>query len=180
MASASVTRMLSFAKKYGTSMVTALNNSPVFFAVMLVQACNESGYGTSYSAVHRNNFFGIMENRRNRNFNSPTDCFSYYVNLLTTKPIYQVAGVGSALDPYKQIRAIANAGYYDGNNDATLPKSQLPPNKIWTAQQSADHYYATNKSFLDGVLLSLPIGRVSNQNIASATASISSLIASAV
>ena len=164
--------MLSFAKKYGGDMIAALNNSPIFFAVMLVQASNESGYGTSYSAVHRNNFFGIMQGKNKRVFNTPQDCFTFYSNLISSGSIYVNAGVPAANDPYAQIRAIANAGYYDANTDDTLPTAQKPPNKRWTAQQSADHYYATNKIFLDGILLSVKIGRINSNTIAAAKTSL--------
>ena len=153
-------------------MIAALNNSPIFFAVMLVQGSNESGYGTSYSAVHRNNFFGIMEGKKKRVFNTPQDCFAFYANLLTSSPVYVNAGVTTATDPYAQMRAIANAGYYDANTDDTLPVSQKTPNKIWTAQQSADHYFSTNKIFLDGILLSVKIGRINSSTIAQAKTSL--------
>lgn len=173
--SAAVTRMLSFAKKYGKDMISALNNSPVFFPVMLVQASNESGYGTSYSAVHRNNFFGIMEGGHKKVFSSPQDCFNYYANLLSGVQRYVNAGVPTATDPYKQMRAIADAGYYDANNDDNLPASQRPPNKRWTAKQSADRYYSINKLFLDEILLKLPIGRINDSTVAQAQTSLANL-----
>jgi len=173
--SAAVERMLSFAKKYGNDMINALNNTPIYFSVCLVQACNESGFGTSYSAVHRNNFFGIMEGKKHKVFNTPMSCFNYYANLLSTIPRYINSGVVTATSPYIQMRAIANAGYYDANTDYNLPASQLPPNKIWTAQQSADKYYNTNKYFLDGILYKLPIGKISDQTVATSVNYLSNL-----
>jgi len=153
-------------------MIKALDGSNIYFAVMLVQACNESGYGTSYAATHRNNFFGIAGGKAI--FKTPYDCFAYYVKLLETYPNYVNAGVSNAINPYNQIKAIANSGYYDANTDENLPPSQLPPNKTWTPTQSAARYYSINKGFLDGILLRLPIGLINSQNAATA----SNLIAS--
>ena len=170
--SAAVNRMLSFAKVYGSDMIKALDGSGVYFTVMLVQACNESGYGTSYAATHRNNFFGIAGGKAK--FTTPYECFAYYVKLLNTYPTYVSAGVTSANSPYSQIADIANSGYYDANTDENLPPSQLPPNKTWTAAQSAKRYYNINKIFLDEILLKLPIGLINSQNATTA----SNLIAS--
>lgn len=175
MASAQETRMLQFAKFYGKDMIAALNGSPIYFAVMLVQASNESGYGTSYSAVHRNNFFGIMQGKKKKVFASPQDCFSYYINLLSNSPRYLAKGVSSSTSPYEQIRRIADAGYYDANNDDTLPASQKYPNKKWTAAQSADHYYSVNKKLIDSMLLAIPIGTVNNNTLASASKTLTTL-----
>jgi hypothetical protein len=169
---AATNRMLSFAKVYGNDMIKVLDGSGIYFPVMLVQACNESGYGTSYSATHRNNFFGISGGKAI--FKSPYDCFFYYVNMLQTYHNYVNAGVGTASDPYNQIKAISDSGYYDANTDENLPPSQLPPNKTWTAAQSAQRYYNINKGFLDGILLRLPIGLINSQNASTA----SNLIAS--
>lgn len=176
---AATTRTLSFAKKYGQDMISALNNSPIFFAVMLVQASNESAYGTSYSAVHRNNFFGIKNQnaKGKRIFSTPQECFNFYASLLTSAGRYIKAGVLTATDPYNQIRAIANAGYYDANDDKdNLPPSQLPPNKRWTAQQSADRYYNLNRVILDEIMLSLKIGRITNNNLAQTQASLANML----
>lgn len=169
---AATNRMLSFAKVYGNDMIKALDGSGIYFPVMLVQACNESGYGTSYSATHRNNFFGIAGGKAI--FKTPYDCFTYYVNLLQTYPNYVNSNVGTASGPYNQIKAIANSGYYDANTDETLPVSQLPPNKVWTKAESNARYYSINKKFLDGILLVLPIGLINSQNASTA----SNLIAS--
>ena len=170
--SAAVNRMLSFAKQYGNDMIKALDGSNIYFPVMLVQACNESGYGTSYAATHRNNFFGIAGGKAV--FKTPYDCFAYYVKLLQTYPTYVNANVGGSNSPYKQMQAIANSGYYDANTDENLPPSQLPPNKTWTPAQSAQRYYNINKGFLDGILLRLPIGLINSQNAATAYNTISS------
>jgi hypothetical protein len=178
MASAATIKSLSFVKKYGNDMFLALNGTRLFFPIMLIQAVNESWYGTSYSAVHRNNFFGIKNpnNKGMRVFNTPQDCFSYYANLLTTSSRYVNAGVNSASDPYAQMRSIANAGYYDANDDTgNLPALQLPPNKIWTAQQSADRYYNLNKILLDEILLNLKVGIINNSNLAQAQTQLANL-----
>ena len=170
--SAAVNRMLSFAKVYGKDMIKALDGSGVYFPVMLVQACNESGYGTSFAATHRNNFFGIAGGKAK--FNTPYECFTYYIKLMTTYPTYANAGVTSAKSPYIQMFDIANSGYYDANTDDNLPPSQLPPNKTWTPAQSAKRYYNINKGFLDEILLKLPIGLINSQNSATASGLIAS------
>ena len=153
--SASVNRMLSFAKKYGNDMIEALDGTGIYFPVMLVQACLESGYGTSYAAQHRNNFFGIKGGKAI--FKTPYDCFKYYATLLSSNPTYSSNGVNKSSSPYLQVQNIAKSGYYTGNDDETLPVSQRPPNYYWTPEASAKHYYNSIKPFLDGLLLKLPI-----------------------
>ena len=165
--SASQKAVLRFAKTYGNSMVAALNEKPIFFSVMLTIASTESGYGKSYSAVNRRNYFGIMKSRTQKmSFNSPKDCFDYWVDLLVNQNRYIAAGVPTASSPYEQIKNMALGGYYSANNDV---KSTLPPNlqakygRV-TAKESADWYYTKNKEMLDAILLVLPIGKITNKN----------------
>jgi len=164
--SASTNRMLSFAKTYGKDMIRALDGTGIYFPVMLVQACLESGYGTSYAAVNRNNFFGIKGGKAK--FKTPYDCFAYYSKLLSNSPNYEKNNVANSTSPYSQITNIANSGYYNGNDDDTLPASKRPPKYRWTAQTSAKHYYDSVKPFLDGILLVLPIGLINSQTASNA------------
>ena len=161
---------ISFAKRFGNDMVAALNNKPIFFSVMLTIASTESGFGRSFSARNRNNFFGIMKSKwEQRTFASPQQCFEYWVELLTTRSWYVNARVTTAKTPEEQIKAMARGGYYSANNDT---KSTLPPNlqakygRV-SNQESADWYYKKNKQKLDVILEVLPIGKISNQNYAS-------------
>ncbi len=170
-----VKAMLSFAKKYGNDMVAALNGSNIYFSVMLVQGSIESAFGKSSAAKNKNNFFGILSGNSIRSFATPQACFEYYVNLLSTKSIYVNKGVNTATDPYKQIFAIADAGYYSANNDWNIPAAQRPPNKVWTHAESAQRYYNTNKGFIDAILLALPIGKINNSNIAASSSSVTNL-----
>ena len=64
-----------------------------------------------------------MSGGTTKTFATPKDCFSYWVNILTTKDRYINAGVTSAKTPYEQIKAMALGGYYDANND---DKNSLP------------------------------------------------------
>lgn len=157
---------IAFAKRFGSGMVAALNNSPIFFSVMLTIASTESGFGRSFSARTRNNFFGIMQGKGHRVFSTPQQCFEYWVDFLTRMERYVSAGVTTAKSPEEQIKAMARGGYYSANNDT---KSTLPPNlqakygRV-TPQESADWYYKKNKQKLDVILEVLPIGKISNQN----------------
>lgn len=157
---------VAFAKKYSNDMVSALNNTPIFFSVMLTIASTESGFGRSFSARNRNNFFGIMQGKGHRVFRTPQECFEYWVDFLTRMERYIKAGVTTAKSPEQQIKAMAIGGYYSANNDT---KSTLPPNlqakygRV-TPQESADWYYKKNKQKLDVILEVLPIGKISNQN----------------
>lgn len=165
--SASQKAALLFAKQYGQQMIPALNESPLFFSVMLAIASTESGYGKSYSAKNKNNFFGIMKNRKEtKDFNSPKECFEYWVKMLSTKDRYVIAGVGSATSPYEQIKAMALGGYYSANNDtkSTLPAYLQAKYPNCTDKESANWYYEKNKKMLDAILLALPIGKISNSN----------------
>ena len=165
--SASQKEVLRFAKTYGNSMISALNEKPIFFSVMLTIASTESGYGKSYSAIKRNNYFGIMKNRKEKmSFNSPKDCFDYWVDLLVNKNRYIIAGVPTSINPYEQIKAMALGGYYDANNDtkSTLPTNLQSKYGRITPKESSDWYYTKNKQMLDAILLTLPIGKVNNKN----------------
>lgn len=157
---------IAFAKRFGSGMVAALNNSPIFFSVMLTIASTESGFGTSDAAKYRNNFFGIMKGKSTRAFNSPQECFEYWVDFLTRMKRYIDAGVTNAKSPEQQIKAMAIGGYYDANTDTkdTLPQNlQRKFGKI-TAQESSDWYYKKNKQKLDVILDVLPIGKINNAN----------------
>jgi hypothetical protein len=157
-------KTLRFCKTYANDLVNALVDTPIFFAVCVAQACAESGYATSYSAINKNNFFGIMQGSKTKKFDTPTDCFTFYVNNLINYPSYIKTGVANATTPYLQLRAIADGGYYSANNDDNLDKTERPPYKIWTLQESADRYYKYVKSFIDKVLLNLPIGKITSDN----------------
>jgi len=165
--------MLVFAKKYGNDMVQALNNTFVFFPVMLAQASLESGYGTSSAAKNKNNFFGVMSGGKTASFSTAQSAFENQINLFNDPNHPYIAnGVQTAKTPYEQIRAIANSGYYSMNNDDTLPASLASNKGTFTAKQSADYYYNNLKGFVDDALFVLPLGKINDSNLSAATASI--------
>jgi hypothetical protein len=190
MGAARQNNMLVFTKKYGNYMVESLNNSPIFFSVMLAQASLESGYGTSSAAKKKNNFFGVMSGNTTATFSNPKSAFDKYIELFNKPNLpYLKAGVLNAKTPYEQIRAIADAGYYSMNNDETLKGKSVVRNAKWngsrwvgvnfTKKQSADWYYNNIKGFVDDALFVLPIGRV-NDNILAQTKSQISKISTTV
>jgi len=167
--------MLVFAKKYGNDMIQALNNTFVFFSVMLAQASLESGYGTSSAAKNKNNFFGVLQGGRTASFSTAQSAFSNQIDLFNDPNHPYIAnGVQTATTPYEQIRAIANSGYYSMNNDDTLPSSLASKRGSFTAKQSADYYYNNLKGFIDDALFVIPLGKINDSNLSEATASINS------
>lgn len=163
-----------FLRKYGAAMLTASQNNPIYFSLLLSQASLESGYGTSNIAKTKYNFFGVYDGSNYKTFSSPVDAFNYQLKLLTTG-IYLQNGVPVANTPYEQIKRIANAGYYSMNNDETLPKS-LTGSAIWnkpkskwigirfTPQQSAAWYIKNLSEFIDDALAVMPLGLVTSTN----------------
>jgi hypothetical protein len=184
--------MAVFLKKYGTDMVAALNNSPIYFSVMLAQACLESGYGTSSAAKNKNNFFGVLSGSTTATFNSAQDAFNHQIAMFQNPSLpYIAGGVLTANSPYNQIRAIANSGYYSMTNDETLGGDNVKKGTVWngytwngriwvgsnfTPQQSADHYYNNLKGFIDDALFVLPLGKIVSSSTAQADSSIASLV----
>ena len=168
--------MLVFTKKYGKDMLEALNNTGIYFPLMLAQASIESGYGTSSAAKNKNNFFGVLSGSTPRKFSIPKDAFENQINLFyKTNLPYIKNGVPYATSPYDQARKIADSGYYSMNNDETLSKSDTG-NCSWngsrwvgcnfTKQQSADHYYKTLKKMIDDALTAIPLGKITDANLA--------------
>lgn len=168
--------MLVFTKKYGRDMINALNGSDIFFPLMLAQASIESGYGTSSAAKNKNNFFGVMAGNTTKRFASAQEAFAKQVDMFSKPNLpYLSKGVLAATTPYEQARRIADAGYYSMNNDETLPKSETKGcawnGSRWsckfTAKQSADWYYKTLKKMIDEALKAVPLGKISDVNLAS-------------
>jgi uncharacterized FlgJ-related protein len=157
--------MIVFTKKYGSDMIQALNNTPIFFPLMLAQASLESGYGTSKAAKTKNNFFGVMNGSTTASFSSATQSFARQISLFANPSLPYVAhGVLTAKTPYEQARAIADSGYYSMNNDDTLPSSLAAQKGSFTEKQSADYYYKHLKSFIDDALMVFPFGKISSSN----------------
>jgi flagellum-specific peptidoglycan hydrolase FlgJ len=165
--------MIVFTKKYGSDMIQALNNTPIFFPLMLSQACLESGYGTSKAAKIKNNFFGVMSGNTTATFSSPMQAFSKQISLFMNPNLpYESHGVLSAKTPYEQARAIADSGYYSMNNDDTLPANLASKKGSYTEKQSADYYYKHLKSFIDDALTVFPFGKISTTNANSVASAI--------
>lgn len=159
MGAGSQRNMLRFAKA-NPDMIRALEGKDIFFPVILAIGYAESGF-TSNAARYRNNFFGI--DNGDRKFRTAGDAFKFQANLFYEQP-YTSNNVIGAKDPYEQLRRIADSGYYSANNDYSLPKTQRPPYKRWTAQQSADKYYNTVKGFINDALIAIPVGKVINSS----------------
>jgi hypothetical protein len=158
--------MVVFTKKYGTDMVTALNNTPIYFSFMLSQACLESGYGTSSATKKKNNFFGVLNGNTTASFATPKDAFMRQITMFSNGNLPYIShGVLSATTPYLQARAVADSGYYSMNNDDTLPASLAGQKGSFTDKQSADYYYKQLKSFIDDALTVFPFGKVSITNV---------------
>jgi Mannosyl-glycoprotein endo-beta-N-acetylglucosaminidase len=179
MSAAAQHNMKVFTKKYGNDMLVALNNSGIYFPLMLAQASIESGYGTSSAALYKNNFFGVLSGNTPRRFARPADAFAKQVSLFYNSNLpYLSHGVTNATSPYDQARRIADSGYYSMNNDETLTKADTG-NCTWngsrwvgcnfTKKQSADHYYKTLKSMIDNALIAIPFGKITDFNLAQST-----------
>lgn len=169
--------MLRMVKKH-PEIVKAMENKEVFLPVILAIASVESGYGTTNAAKTRNNYFGIDNGRKV--FNSPKEAFEYQSNLFYRKP-YSDNNVVSAKTPYEQLERLALSGYYQMDNDGSLPKSIVgsaswnntkqrwvkPDGTIlkFTKQQSIKRYVDTLKSFVDDALLAIPVGKVTSLNV---------------
>jgi len=147
--------------------VTSVKDKDVFLPVIIAIGYGESSF-TSNAAKLRNNFFGI-ENGRTK-FDSPKSGFEYQANLFYRAP-YSEHKVTSATTPYEQLRRIADSGYYSGNIDGSLPKTQRPPYKYWTEKESNDHYYKTIKELLDDALKVIKYGKVTSANVSEILAS---------
>jgi len=184
--------MIVFSQKYGNEMISALNGSNIFFPLMLAQASLESGYGTSKSALYKNNFFGVMAGNVTKRFNSPREAFQKQVELFYKPTLpYLAKGVTTATTPYEQARRIADAGYYSMTNDATLAKKKnVVKGTVWsgytwngykwlgsnfTPKQSADHYYKKLKDMIDDALIAVPLGKIDAKVIAQAQSVIKNL-----
>jgi hypothetical protein len=161
-----IDKVFAFAKIYGADMTTAAKGSGIFFPVMLAQGSVESSYGKSPAALNKNNLFGIMATKKKvARFNSKLDSIIYYIHLFGRKDNYVQKNVLGQPDPYKQLRAIADAGYYSCNNDdpKSLPANLRAKYPHVSDKESADHYYNTIKPVIDSILLKIPIGRIVTQ-----------------
>ena len=140
--------------------ITSVKDKDVFLPVILAIGYGESGFNSA-AARDKNNFFGIANG--DSSFDSPHSAFAFQADLFYKAP-YSEHKVTSATTPYDQLRRIADSGYYSANIDYSLPKSQRPPNKRWTAKQSADKYYSDIKGFIDDALKVVPYGKVTSAN----------------
>jgi len=159
--------MLRFLLK-NPDVITSVKDLPVFLPVILAIGYGESGFNSD-AAKKRNNFFGIANG--NSSFNSVGSAFAFQASLFFKAP-YSEHKVTDATTPYDQLRRIADSGYYSANIDYSLPASQRPPNKHWTAAQSADKYYADIKGFIDDALKVINNGKVTSANVNQILASI--------
>lgn len=80
--------------------------------VMLGQAALETGYGRSWQAQARNNWFGLGAYNNNTSFaySSIEECIEYYAKLISSNARYSKA-YEARNNPEKMIREIKNSGY---------------------------------------------------------------------
>ncbi len=156
-----------FLKLYGKDIATAIANTNLFFAAVVGQKCNESGYGTSNIAKNGYNFGGIRGRPQEAIgktsngwaiFATPYDCFKCYVRFILSKPQY--AKVLLATSPEEQIKALVNAGYCEiitnKNSAGYMP--------------SADYYLKRCQGAVDVTRDVCPTGKITSDNLALAIA----------
>jgi hypothetical protein len=141
--------------------VTSVKDKDVFLPVILAIGYGESGFN-SPAARDKNNFFGIANG--DATFDSPHSAFAYQADLFYKDPYLQHKVI-YATSPYDQLRRIADSGYYSANIDYSLPKTQRPPYKRWTAKESADKYYNDIKGFIDDALTVVKHAKVTASNV---------------
>lgn len=140
-----------FLRKYAAAAVAAGKRFKLNPVVILAQAAHESGWGTSYSAQHRHNLFGIMAAgspnefwhgltdaakapppRLFRVYDTDTNSLLDFARLISTKPAYAPAyGVSYAPDLYA--KAIAASPYIseaNGDNRAQYAQA-VAANAAW-------------------------------------------------
>lgn len=88
-------------------------------AVLLGQAALETGYGTSYNAQVKNNWFGLgaydANPEKSFSFSSPEESIRYYAELISKDPRYAKA-YEKRDNPFEMIREIKKAGYASDPN----------------------------------------------------------------
>ena len=143
-----------FIKKYGKSIVAAIDDTGLYFEAVVGQKCNECGYGDSPLAKNANNFAGIRGKPQEAIgktstgwaiFATPEDCFRCYARFLRT-PRYIKAGVFTATSPEEQIKRMVGAGYCE--LDANVP--------------TVESYLKRCQGAIDATRMVCPVGRVSD------------------
>ena len=116
-----------FASQISTDAVNACINTGIFPSVVIAQAIEESGSGSSKLARMFNNLFGHMAGlgwlgkkgqtvpggKYWRAYNSIGESVAAHIHILT-KPKYILAGVPTAKTPFEQVIALQKAGYNTG------------------------------------------------------------------
>ena len=160
-----------FLRLYGLQIARAIADTPLFFAGVVGQKCNESGYGTASMAVKYNNFGGISgqppeaissyvsigsDNKRHRwaIFATPEDCFRCYARVITSMDRYSKAMQKTT--PEAQIKAIVDAGYCA--IDKNMP--------------SSTYYVSRCQGAIDVARQVVPIGTVTSANLNATIASL--------
>lgn len=119
-----------FAGRIAPAVIQQCINTGVFPSVVIAQAIQESGSGTSKLAQLANNLFGHMastlypgkkiqlvhDGKLWRAYNSVLDCIGDHIGILKHAK-YQVAGVIRAKTPYQQAQALQSAGYDTGPDE---------------------------------------------------------------
>lgn len=116
-----------FASQIAPDVISNCINTGVFPSVVIAQAIEESGSGSSKQAQQMNNLFGHMASaswtgRKARTvpgghfwrvYDSIAQCVSAHINILK-KSAYRLAGVITANTPFQQALALQTAGYNTG------------------------------------------------------------------
>jgi flagellum-specific peptidoglycan hydrolase FlgJ len=116
-----------FAGSIASDVVRNCINTGIFPSVVIAQAIQESGSGTSALATRFNNLFGHIASlswggkvgqtkkggRKWRWYDSIAQCVQAHVGILR-RPAYKLAGVVSAASPFEQALALQHGGYDTG------------------------------------------------------------------
>jgi len=149
----------SFAQRIAPDVIANCINTGVFPSVVIAQAIQESGSGTSKIAQMYNNIFGHMANANWtgkkgqttphgnvwRWYNSISDAISAEIVILK-KPIYLAAGVVTAKNPFAQAKAIQAAGFNRGGDRAQYADKLSRIIKENNLQQYDNQMFAQERS----------------------------------
>lgn len=119
----------SFAQQIAPDVIAKCLNTGVFPSVVIAQAIEESGSGTSQIAQRFNNLFGHMATANYtgkkgqttphgnfwRWYSTIGDCIAAHISILK-KPKYQLSGVTRAKTPFEQAQALQLGGYNQGKD----------------------------------------------------------------
>ena len=114
-----------FVSTYYPDALAASQQTGISPSIILAQAAQETGWGTSSAALNQNNFFGISPGGNLATYNSPQEGFNAYANLLNT-PNYssKLSGVNLS-DPGGVVGALVAGQYNTADPNYTGAVTQI-------------------------------------------------------